>query len=122
MESPIRGDADDGATKESLGKALKETDLTEISSGVVSSEEMEESVLVFILREGYVLARLWPEHKYCAFDDPDTMVRTVGRYIQRRQVAKHRAEPGGDAATNEAGGDAPTSTAQRQPARRSPRD
>merc|ERR1719203_1683431 len=28
----------------------------------------DDRVMVFLLKEGYVIARTWPEHNYCAFD------------------------------------------------------
>jgi spermidine synthase len=55
----------------SIREALKRAGLAEISdqmSSTVLEEIGKVHTLVFILREGYVIARAWPEHKYCAFD------------------------------------------------------
>ena len=47
-----------------IQKALENAGLV-----VVSVEEVEKgSTIVFVLKEGYVVAHSWPEHSYCAFD------------------------------------------------------
>jgi spermidine synthase len=55
----------------SIREALKRAGLEEVSdqaSSTVFEEIGEVHTHVFILREGYVIARVWPEFKYCAFD------------------------------------------------------
>lgn len=34
----------------------------------ISSPSNDNGVVVVAMKEGYVVARMWPEHKYCAFD------------------------------------------------------
>ena len=48
-------------------EALKKAGLNETS--VSNSERQGEGdVTLFFLQEGYVIARTWPEHKYCGCD------------------------------------------------------
>ncbi|KAL7578470.1 hypothetical protein ACA910_011539 [Epithemia clementina (nom. ined.)] len=75
--------------------ALTKAGLTEIgfhqrsfSSSLFSSSSSSSSsspsglaILTFWLKEGYVVARLWPSHKYCAFD------LQLWNSIRNRQVA-----------------------------------
>ena len=49
-----------------MSEALSNAGLTETSFQVGSKNDGYE--LVFILQEGYVAARVWPKHNYCAFD------------------------------------------------------
>lgn len=51
-----------------ISNALKEAGLTELSTKKIAPEESKTYALVFILQEGYIVARVWPEHKYIAFD------------------------------------------------------
>ena len=51
----------------SLSNALKNSGLTETSVRISESNE-ERYEIVFIIREGYLVSRTWPNHKYCAFD------------------------------------------------------
>merc|ERR1719232_705080 len=48
--------------------ALKKEGMTVISSVLPETSEGDKSVVVIILREGYVVARAWPKDKYCALD------------------------------------------------------
>ena len=50
-----------------LEKALKKQGLKVVSS-VLSPSDAKGAAVVVIFKEGYVVARTWPEHKYCAFD------------------------------------------------------
>jgi len=59
------------AVQESVGRALKDAGLTEISSRSSVSDDDKNGwngSLVFILEEGYVVARIWSEFNYVAFD------------------------------------------------------
>lgn len=52
--------------QEKISSALKTSGLSELN--VLQSTFEGGNAIVFILREGYVAVRIWPEHKYCAFD------------------------------------------------------
>ena len=58
--------APSSALESVLVPALKKEGLSVVST--VVSDDGSGVVLISILREGYVVARTWPEHKYCAFD------------------------------------------------------
>jgi S-adenosylmethionine/arginine decarboxylase-like enzyme len=53
--------------KDALVGVLEKEGLNVISTLMHTANDMGAVVLV-ILQEGYVVARPWPEHKYCAFD------------------------------------------------------
>jgi len=54
--------------KDAIAKALEKQGLT-VMDTVVNEESGGNRVeLMIILREGYVVARTWPDQKYCAFD------------------------------------------------------
>jgi hypothetical protein len=52
----------DDSAKDAITGAVKQTGLT------ITHELLQDKTLLYILREGYVLARMWPELRYCAFD------------------------------------------------------
>ena len=49
-----------------VSQALQTVGLSEISVRLSSRDEGYQ--LVFILKEGYVVAQTWPKYSYCAFD------------------------------------------------------
>ena len=52
-----------------IREVLKQAGLTVIQTiEEPSSSQRSPHTLVFLLNEGYVVARSWPEHNYCAFD------------------------------------------------------
>jgi len=63
-----------------ISKALAHSDLTQTSVQLSPKDEGYE--LFFILEEGYVVARTWPQQKYCAFD------LTLWRTIDKQEMAK----------------------------------
>lgn len=55
------------AVHQALRTAMDTVEMSVLSSAI-SSVPMNETVLVFFLEEGYVVARVWAKHKYCGFD------------------------------------------------------
>lgn len=53
--------------KSSLVSSLEEVGVKVINA-LSQSTESEGSAIVIVLEEGYVVARRWPQHNYCAFD------------------------------------------------------
>ena len=53
--------------KSNFVKALEKEGLTVVSA-VTSRSDVSGATVALILREGYVMARMIPEHNYCAFD------------------------------------------------------
>lgn len=49
--------------KESLLAAIKQEGFE-----LVASPETDNNLVFIVMKEGYVVARLWPEHQYCGFD------------------------------------------------------
>jgi len=61
------GELDSAASVTSaVTAALEEHGITILST--TTSLQSVGSILTFVFGEGYVVARTWPEHKYCAFD------------------------------------------------------
>lgn len=57
---------DASAVQEKISAALKNTQLAEVAAQVLPDDVGYE--MLFILKEGYVMARVWTELEYCAFD------------------------------------------------------
>jgi hypothetical protein len=55
------------SVKEKLQQALEKKGLTVVSAAVLASQEKGDAITIF-LKEGYVVARIWPRLHYCAFD------------------------------------------------------
>ena len=53
--------------KEIIVEVLEEEGL-EVASAVLSKADAEGNIMVMVLKEGYVVARTFPSHKYVAFD------------------------------------------------------
>lgn len=90
------------SVQDSISQALKEAGLTEIASEKGTGEMEGGGSAMFILQEGYVVARVWPEMKYVAFDihlwsnfDDLDLVRTellaaVGSKVEGRSSSSYR--------------------------------
>ena len=63
----IDSSAKDSSTfMNAISIAIRDSGLTELSTETSKSESFQS--FVHVLQEGYVVARIWPEHNYCAFD------------------------------------------------------
>lgn len=92
-------------TREVVENALRQQDLHVVKS--FEPKTADGNVLVTVLKEGYVISRLWPEHKYVGFDfllwssygkqetAKKALIEAVGSKMDGQSSSSYRVVTGG---------------------------